>query len=189
MFAKLIDLLVSVSVVALPTKVSVAAGRVNEFVPATAAARDNNGTSNGLGVIAAIYVSTATTNAGAVTNTTISYTNQDGVPGKTGTIPSFPATATAGSMVFVNLAAGDSGVRSVESVTLGTSYGGGAIHLVLVRPIVIGPVTTSNIGYCSSISDYKSVKILPNARSEIGGLGFISCRDAFSTRSFLLSGP
>jgi hypothetical protein len=133
------------------------------ITPATAAARDNNGTSNGLGVIAAIYVSTATTNAGAVTNTTISYTNQDGVPGKTGTIPSFPATATAGSVVFVNLAAGDSGVRSVESVTLGTSYGGGAIHLVLVRPIVIGPVTTSNIGYCSSISDYKSVKILPNS--------------------------
>ena len=133
------------------------------ITPATAAARDNNGTSNGQGVIAAIYVANATTNASAVTNTTISYTNQDGVSGKVGTIPSFPQTAVAGSLIFIHLAAGDTGVRSIESITLGTSYGGGAIHLVLVRPIVYGPVTAANIGYCSSVSDYKSVKVFPNS--------------------------
>lgn len=133
------------------------------ITPATAAARDNQGTSNGNGVIPAIYVSTATTNASAVTNTTISYTNQDGTAGKTGTIPSFPATCVAGSLVFFNLAAGDTGCRSVESITLGTSYGGGAIHLVLVRPIVQGPVLLANTGYCTSTSDYKSVKIFPNS--------------------------
>lgn len=133
------------------------------ITPVTAAARDNAGTSNGQGVIPVLYVSGATTNGSAITNTTISYTNQDGVSGKTGTISSFPATAAVGTFMFINLAAGDTGVRSIESITLGTSYGGGAIHLMLVRPIVMGPVTTANIGYCTSTSDYKAVKIHPNS--------------------------
>jgi hypothetical protein len=133
------------------------------ITPATAAARDNNGTSNGLGVIPAIYVSTATTNGGAITNMTLSYTNQDGTAGKTATMPSFPATAVVGSLILFNLAAGDTGCRSVESVTLGTSLVSGTIHLVLVRPTVFGPVLLANTGYCTSISDYKSVKVFPNS--------------------------
>jgi hypothetical protein len=133
------------------------------ITPATAAARDNNGTSNGLGVIPGIYVSTATTNAGAITNMTLSYTNQDGTAGKVATMPSFPATAVIGSIVLFNLAAGDTGCRSIESITLGTSLVSGAVHLVLVRPIVFGPVLLANTGYCTSISDYKSVKVFPNS--------------------------
>jgi len=133
------------------------------ITPATAAARDNNGTSNGLGVIPALYVSTTTGQAGAVTNITASYTNQDGTAGRTATMPSFPANAQAGSLIYFNLAAGDTGCRSVESVTIGTTLTSGAIHLVLVRPIVAGPVLLANTGYCTSISDYKAVKVFPNS--------------------------
>jgi hypothetical protein len=48
---------------------------------------------------------------------------------------SFPATAVAGTLVPFQLATGDRGVQSVQSVTLGTSYVAGAISLVLFRII------------------------------------------------------
>ena len=96
-------------------------------------ARDNNGATLGAGIMAAIEVSTATTNVSPITNTTISYTNEAGVSGRTGTMASFPATAQPGTFVPFSLQAGDLGIRSIQSVTLGTSYGGGTIHLVLYR--------------------------------------------------------
>lgn len=109
-------------------------------------ARDLNGTTNGDGWIPAIYVTTATTNAGAVTNTTLSYTDSDGNAGNTATISSFPATAVAGTLVPFQLAAGDRGVRDIASVTLGTSYGGGAISLVLLRKLASVPNPVINVG-------------------------------------------
>jgi len=92
--------------------------------------RDRNGSTNGNGVVVGIEVSTATTNAGAIANTTMSYTNSDGVAGRTATIPNFPATAASSTFVPFSLMTGDIGVQSIQSVTLGTSYASGAIHLV-----------------------------------------------------------
>jgi hypothetical protein len=109
-------------------------------------ARDRSASSNGDGVFAAILVSTATTNGSPVTNTTITYTDSAGNAGNTGTITSFPATAVAGTWVPFNLAAGDTGIRTIETLTLGTSYGGGTIHLVMYRPIVYVPLTTAGVG-------------------------------------------
>jgi hypothetical protein len=109
-------------------------------------ARDMYGTTNGEGWIPAIYVTTATTNAGAVTNTTLSYTDSEGNAGATATISSFPATAVAGTLVPFQLAAGDRGARSIESITLGTSYGGGAISLVLLRKLATVPNPVANVG-------------------------------------------
>lgn len=112
----------------------------------TLPSRDQNGTNNGDGWQAAIYVTTATTNAGAVTNTTLSYTDSDGNAGNTATIASFPATAVAGAFIPFQLAAGDRGIRSIQSITLGTSYGGGAISLVLYRPLAFAPAPLANVG-------------------------------------------
>lgn len=111
----------------------------------TLPARDANGATNGDGVMAAIEVSAATTNAGAVTNTTISYTDQSGNAGATGTIASFPATAAAGTFVPFQLAAGDTGIRSIQSITLGTSYVTGTIHLVLYRDLVEDSTLIANV--------------------------------------------
>lgn len=116
------------------------------ITPASLPARDQVGTSNGEGVSAGILVTTATTNAGAITNTTISYTNQSGTAGKTGTISSFPATAVAGTLVPFQLATGDTGIRSVQSVTLGTSYAAGAISLVLFKIVAGFPSLVANAG-------------------------------------------
>lgn len=108
--------------------------------------RDTGGVNLGEGWNAAIFVTTSTTNASAVTNTTLDYTDSDGNPTNTATIPSFPATAVAGTFVPFALAAGDRGIRSIQSITLGTSYGGGAISLVLYRPIAQVVVPVANLG-------------------------------------------
>lgn len=109
-------------------------------------ARDNQGSSNGEGFQAALYVTTATTNASAVTNTTLSYTNSEGTSGRTATMASFPATAVLGTWVPFQLQAGDRGIRSIQSITLGTSYVTGAVSLVLFNLKMRLPVQTANVG-------------------------------------------
>lgn len=112
----------------------------------TLPARDNNGTTNGEGVQVGILVTTATTNAGIIANTTMSYTNSDGVAGRTATISAFPITAVIGTLVKFQLQAGDKGVRSIQSVTLGTSYVAGAVSLVAFEQLVSVPSLLANAG-------------------------------------------
>lgn len=109
-------------------------------------ARDRDGSTDGVDVLVALEVSTATTNGAAVTNTTMSYTNQAGTSGRTATIASFPATAAAGTFVIFQLQAGDTGVRSIQSVTLGTSYGGGTTRLVAFRILAAADVAVGSLG-------------------------------------------
>lgn len=107
-------------------------------------ARDIDGSTNGKGVMVAVEVSTATTNGSAITNMTMSYTNEAGTSGRTATIASFPATAVAGTFVPFLLAAGDGGVRSIQSLTLGTSLLTGTVHLVAYRQIATLPTPLAN---------------------------------------------
>lgn len=116
------------------------------ITPDALPARDITGTTNGEGVWAGILVTTATTNAAAIANTTMSYTNSDGVGGRTATMASFPATAVVGTVVWFQLQAGDKGVRSVQSVTLGTSYVAGAISIILAKPVFNQAVLVANVG-------------------------------------------
>lgn len=110
-------------------------------------ARDANGATSGDGVMLGIEVSTATTNAGAITNMTASYTDQGGTAGATATIASFPITATLGTFIPFNLAAGDTGVRSVQSLTLGTSLVTGVVHLVQYRILASVSCPVANVGF------------------------------------------
>ena len=96
-------------------------------------ARDRDGTTAGLDVYAGILVTAATTNA-AATAPTISYTNSDGVAGRTGTA-TIPATAVIGTVIPFNLAAGDRGVRSIQSITLNTTLTAGSISLIMFRSL------------------------------------------------------
>jgi hypothetical protein len=115
-------------------------------------ARDANGSTNGDGVLVGIEVSTATTNGAAITNTTLTYTNSSNTGSRTATIPStlpgggFPATAVAGTFVPFVLQAGDVGVRSIQTLTLGTSYGTGVIHLVAYRVLAVARSPTAGMG-------------------------------------------
>jgi hypothetical protein len=110
-------------------------------------ARDAQGATNGEGVMVALEVSASTTNAGAITNTVISYTNSAGVAGRTASLPSAPATALLGTFLPFTLAAGDTGVRSIQSITLGTSYVSGTIHLVAYRLLSTIGVPVANVEF------------------------------------------
>lgn len=83
---------------------------------------------------------------------TFSYTNQDGVAGRTSQNHFTFAVAGGGQVVassvgsatsyhpFLHLQAGDSGVKSIESVTF-TAGGGGLMALVIVHPLLTAYVT------------------------------------------------
>ena len=114
-------------------------------------ARDVNGSSNGAGVLLALLTTTANTNAAVIAGTTASYTDQDGNAGNTATFAGAvgwqaPASPVIGTWMPFTLAAGDTGVRSVQSVTLTTSYVAGALSLVQYRPLATVPNPVANVG-------------------------------------------
>lgn len=98
---------------------------------------DDTPATTGLGVLLALEVSAAT---GAGTPTiTISYTNQAGTAGRTATnIQATVATSAIGATYFIGLQAGDTGVRSVQSITLSATWTSGTINLVAYR--VLGSI-------------------------------------------------
>ena len=113
-----------------------AVGELQETVPTQALPRYSSGQ----------VICVAQSASSTVGSFTMSYTNQDGVSGRTsqltytkvvtggGTLVSSATNAIAGSLPFVGLQAGDSGVRSIESVTF-TAAGGGLMALVIVQPL------------------------------------------------------
>ena len=111
----------------------------------TLPARDNLGTTNGYGVGAGLLVTTATTNAAVINNITLQYTNSNGVVGRTGRM-SYPATAVIGTFVPFQLAQGDIGIRSIQSITLGTTLTAGAVSLICLNFLAISPVPLANVG-------------------------------------------
>jgi hypothetical protein len=123
------------------TGLSVTQTTAQSFTMPTLPARDFNGTTNGEGCMVGLVTTTANTNGSIINISTISYTNSDGTAGRTGRLfnlvgSQIPATPVIGTTVWFELQAGDNGVRSVQSITLGTSLGGGAISLIIARPIV-----------------------------------------------------
>jgi hypothetical protein len=103
------------------------------ITPAALPARSNDGTANGDGVLAAIEWS-ATGGAGTP-NATISYTDQGGTAGASAVVASV-ASPPVGTFELFPLAAGDSGVRSIQSFQWSVTHTSGTFHLVLFRPIV-----------------------------------------------------
>lgn len=108
-------------------------------------ARDQNGTSTGVGCLLALEVVTATGNAAPVTTITASYTDTDGNSGNTASLgQALPNGNTAGWTSVFDLAAGDKGIQSVASVTLGTSLVSGSISLKVIRPIAFLDLVADN---------------------------------------------
>lgn len=129
--------------------------------------RDLNGTNNGAGWGAALYALTALGNAAVVSNTTISYTDQDGNASNTGTFSGIigwqaPATPVIGTWMPFQLAAGDSGIRSIQSITLGTTYTSGTMSLVLYRVLATIPIPVANAAYTVNFPA-PGIKIHPNS--------------------------
>ena len=116
----------------------------------TLPARDVNGTTNGEGCMIAILCTAAVGLAAVASNATVSYTNSDGVAGRTATLAAIvgsqaPATPVIGTLIWFNLQAGDKGVRSIEGLTLGTSWVSGSISLMITRDIATIGTTIPNV--------------------------------------------
>ncbi len=101
---------------------------------------------NGVGTEAWLEV-LATMGAGAATPT-LSYTNQDGTAGRTtsGMTPSYSTTAPIGNTFFFNLTSGDTGIRSVQSLTLNTSMSSGTARICIGKRLAEIPVA-ANVGF------------------------------------------
>lgn len=97
-------------------------------------ARDNAGSTDGEGVLLGLEISSGT---GAGTPTvTVSYTNSSGAAGRSATNSFATAASTgAGTMYPIGLQAGDIGVRSVQSLTLSSTWTSGTMNLVAYRVI------------------------------------------------------
>jgi hypothetical protein len=107
-------------------------------------ARDVSASTNGDGVRIGLEISTAT-GAGAATPT-ISYTDESGNAGSTGAMEvAYAASSIAGTFYPFTLAAGDTGVRSIQSVTLSVSMTSGTVHLVAYRELARLELTAANV--------------------------------------------
>jgi hypothetical protein len=113
------------------------------ITPATLPARDGAGGTNGANVMAAIEWS-ATGGAGVPT-VTLTYTDQDGNAGNTGTFTGV-ATPPVGTFEIFTLAAGDTGIRAPTSFIQSATRTSGTMHLVLFRVLAQVEVTAANIG-------------------------------------------
>lgn len=116
----------------------------------TLPARDINGATNGEGCMIGLLVTAAAGLVAVGSNATVSYTNSDGTAGRTATLSAIvgsqaPATPVVGTVVWFNLQAGDKGVQSIQSITLGTSWVSGSISLFIARDIASIGTVVANI--------------------------------------------
>lgn len=120
------------------------------IVSPTLPARDVKGTTNGEGCQIALLVTAAAGLVAAGSNATVSYTNSDGTAGRTATLSAIigsqaPATPVIGTIIWFDLQAGDKGVRSIQGITLGTSWVSGSISLMICRDVASIGNTVINV--------------------------------------------
>lgn len=145
--------------------------------------------------------------ASTVGTFTLSYTNQDGVAGRTtqetytkavaggGVVVTSSTSAVAGSLPFVGLQAGDKSARSVESCTF-TAGGGGLMAIVIVRPIMhtqatqeCRRTTTGNLESYGAATHMEALINMPINEIKRGAvLGVIGLGNAGSLASSILTG-
>ena len=106
--------------------------------------------------VRAYIVATGVMGAGTP-NITISYTNQAGVAGRTMPVTVSALTASiAGHIIhsdpsankyapFLPLQAGDTGIRSIQTITLSATMTSGALAIVLCKPIQSIPITIASV--------------------------------------------
>jgi hypothetical protein len=145
------------------------------ITPVVAAARDLNGAGLGHGVMAAIEWSAA---GGAGTPTyTLTYTDESGNAGSTSTMVSM-ASPPAGTIEVFPWAAGDVGVRSIQSIIASATHTSGAFHLILFRLIASLEVPASNVASAIDFLTGGAPRIYDN--SALGGIWWPSAAATIS---------
>lgn len=94
-----------------------------------------------------LFLEWYTATGSTAVNVTASYTNSDGVSGRTTVSTGIVASPVAGMMLPLPLQAGDQGVRSVQTVTLSATTGtAGNFGITLVKRIAEMPISVANTG-------------------------------------------
>ena len=122
---------------------SVTSTTAQAITAAALPSRSGDGTANGAQVMAAIEWS-ATGGAGTPT-VTLTYTDQDGNAGATGTFTAV-TTPPVGTFEIFTLAAGDTGVRAPSSFIQTATRTSGTMHLILFRLLATVECSAANIG-------------------------------------------
>lgn len=116
---------------------------LQSITPATLPARDRDGTTNGVDVLAALEWSVV---GGAGTPVvTLTYTDEAGNTGVTTTFTGV-TTPNVGTFFIWPLAAGDLGVRAVTGYQQNATWTSGTAHIVLFRILAVLENTAANIG-------------------------------------------
>lgn len=106
-----------------------------------------------------IEIYTATTASATVT---VTYTNQAGTGSRTTTVV-IPAATIAGQMIPVPLAAGDYGIRSVQSVQLSGSMTAGNWGLTMLNDVASFSIPNANMGVVLNAYDLGMPQIADDA--------------------------
>ena len=113
--------------------------------------RDINGTTDGEGCVIGLYFSAASTLAAVNALSQVTYTNSKGVGSRIATLLGIqgsqaPVTPAIGTVLWYNLAAGDTGVRSIQGFNIGaTSWLTGTVNLFIARDIATIGTTIPNV--------------------------------------------
>lgn len=132
------------------TGLSITTTTAQAITTPTLPARDINGSTNGEGCMIGVLCTSAVGLAAIASNATVDYTNSDGTAGRTATLSPLigsqaPATPVIGTLIWFNLAAGDKGVRSIQGITLNTSWVSGTISLLIARDVASIGTLAANV--------------------------------------------
>lgn len=128
-----------------------ATSTVQTIASPTLPARDINGTTDGEGCVIGLYFSAASTLAAVNALSQVTYTNSKGVGSRVATLlgvqgSQAPVTPVVGTVLWYNLAAGDTGVRSIQGFNIGaTSWLTGTINLFIALDIATIGTTIPNV--------------------------------------------
>jgi hypothetical protein len=154
----------------------------------------NNGTVSlpargGTGEGVELWLEWNTATGSTAVNATVSYTNQNGVSGRTGVV-ALTATMRARNAMRVPLQTGDTGVRSVESVTLSATTGtAGGFGVVLAKRVVTLPNSVANAVAGAGPFALGIPKIDPNACLFFIIPASATTSPSFDTELLFINGP
>jgi hypothetical protein len=92
---------------------------------------------------------------------TVTYTNQDGVTGKSTGAVTIGTAPIAGRLVRMALATGDSGIQKIESV-IGSSSIAGTFNILILRKLASVYVPLANLVSVNNLFDTGMTIIMPN---------------------------
>lgn len=98
---------------------------------------------------------------------TVSYTDQDGNTGNTGTCIGYSASAIQYRSFPFQLAAGDTGIRSIQTYTNSVSMSSGTVSLVMRRKIAMLPIAAASVGNVQDFFDLGGPQVHDNACLEL----------------------